>query len=132
MQIYCCECKTEVEARLTDGSEIYSYRMDLSDLPFWICDTCKNFVGCHHKTKNRTKPLGNIPTQEIRKARKHIHIILDPLWKSKTITRRDLYRIISSSIGYEYHTAEIKDISEARKIYYLILELKRIYGTKTN
>ena len=82
MKIYCCGCETIIEARLTDGSEIYAHRPDLSDLPFWCCDTCKNYVGCHHKTENRTQPLGCIPTKEIRDARKHIHALLDSMWES--------------------------------------------------
>lgn len=79
--IYCCECKQDVSARFTKGSEIYPHRDDLKLLPFWICDTCKNYVGCHHKSDNSFKPLGNIPSVQLRNARKHIHGILDPLWK---------------------------------------------------
>jgi hypothetical protein len=69
--IYCCGCESAVQARLTDGREIYPHRPDLADLPFWKCDGCGNHVGCHHKTNDRTRPLGNIPTPEIRIARKH-------------------------------------------------------------
>ena len=65
--IECVECKATVEARLTDGSEIYPHRKDLHKLPFWKCDHCGNFVGCHHKTKKRTRPLGCIPNKEIKK-----------------------------------------------------------------
>jgi hypothetical protein len=60
--IYCCGCKSEVQVRLTDGSEIYPHSPDLHHIPFWKCDACKNYVGCHWKTKDRTRPLGNIPT----------------------------------------------------------------------
>ena len=69
----------DVEVRLTNGAEIYPHRKDLSELPFWKCDTCGNFVGCHHKTGDPTKPLGVIPTSEIKRARQHIHRILDPI-----------------------------------------------------
>jgi len=77
--IYCCGCLIKVNARLTDGSEIYPHRKDLSSLPFWVCDKCGNYVGCHHKTSNRTAPLGCIPTSEIRAARNRIHKMLDPM-----------------------------------------------------
>jgi hypothetical protein len=73
MCIYCCKCGGYVNARLTDGKETYPHRPDLYGLPFWRCDTCKNFVGCHHKTKERTRPLGCIPTKAIKDARKKIH-----------------------------------------------------------
>src|SRR5665213_2859178 len=116
MMIFCCQCEKDVDARLTDGAEIYPHRDDLHSLPFWKCDTCKNYVGCHHKTSNRTKPLGNIPTKEIKNARQHIHRILDPIWKQGKMPRGKLYTMIAKELGYQYHTAEIKSVEEARKI----------------
>ena len=83
MKITCCGCGgKKVDARLTDGIEIYPHREDLYDLPFWKCDDCGNFVGCHHKTSNRTKPLGCIATKEVKAKRIGIHQIIDPLWQS--------------------------------------------------
>jgi hypothetical protein len=127
--IYCCGYSTTVKARLTDGVEVYPHRPDLSEFPFWKYDACGNFVGCHHKTEERTRPLGNIPTQEIKEARKHIHAILDPLWKTTKCKpkakgqRRKIYAEISKRIGKQYHTAEIASIEEAREIYKIVKEL---------
>ncbi len=115
--IYCCGCERKIDARLTDGAEIYPHRPDLSQLPFWKCDTCGNHVGCHHKTKNRTEPLGNIPTKELRRARQHIHRILDPLWKERRIKRGKLYQMLSDELGWGYHTALIRTVEEARDVY---------------
>ncbi len=120
MDIYCCGCGMEVEPRLTNGAEIYPHRNDLSQLPFWKCDSCGNFVGCHHKTKERTKPLGCIPTKEIKNARKHIHSILDPLWKSGKYKRSELYTMIGAHFVCKYHTAEIRTIEQAREVYRFI------------
>ena len=118
MKIFCCGCQADVEARLTDGAEIYPHRPDLHSLPFWKCDTCSNSVGCHHKTKNRTRPLGCIPTKEIKDARQHIHRILDPLWKSGRMSRRKAYEELAKVIGKpEYHTAEIRTVEEARAVF---------------
>ena len=115
--IRCCGCDGEkVEARLTDGSEIYPHRKDLYSLPFWKCDACGNFVGCHHKTKNRTQPLGCIPTPELKNARKHIHKLLDPIWESGKMKRKDIYAKISERVGWKYHTAQIRSVEEAREI----------------
>lgn len=125
MKIFCVQCKKDIEARLTDGKEIYPHRDDLYQLPFWKCDTCNNYVGCHHKTKDRTNPLGNISTEELRNARKHIHKILDPLWKQGQFDRKELYKLISAVIGWDYHTSLIKSVEEARKIYRIILDIKR-------
>ncbi len=125
MKIYCCDCKKNIYAILTDGSDIYPHRHDLHDLPFWKCDTCGNYVGCHHKTKDRTRPLGCIPNDEIKNARKEIHKILDPLWRSGQVDRRILYKDISKRIGWKYHTAKIRDIDEARKIYRYIRDYQQ-------
>lgn len=131
MKIYCCDCGKDVEARLTDGSETYPHRKDLYKLPFWIC-SCGNFVGCHNKTDNPTKPLGCIPNKEIKGARSHIHELLDPIWKSKIISRTGLYKRLSLKLGYNYHTAEIRSIEEARKVYTKIRELKLELLTERN
>jgi hypothetical protein len=120
MNIFCCQCNRDVNARLTSGSEVYSHRTDLALLPFWKCDDCGNFVGCHHKTKNKTRPLGCIPTKEIKEARVHIHKILDPLWKEGPYKRKSLYKKISDIVGYNFHTANIRTIDEARRVYLVI------------
>lgn len=125
MKIFCTGCNKEVEPRLTDGKEIYPHREDLYNLPFWKCDTCNNYVGCHHKTSNPTKPLGVIPTKELKNARQHIHALLDPLWKSGKIGRRKLYNKITKQLGWNFHTAELKTIEEARNAYRVIREIKK-------
>ncbi|MGD1455280.1 zinc-finger-containing protein [Vibrio harveyi] len=131
--LWCCGCQTEVNARLTNGGEIYPRRIDLADLPFWICDTCKNFVGCHHKTNKPTTPLGIIATPEIKNARKHIHALMDPLWKSGKIKRGKLYAMLSKRIGKTYHTGEIRTLSDARLVYKHIQEIgKEIYAKSPN
>jgi hypothetical protein len=123
-RLYCCQCVGEVSVRLTDGREVYPHRPDLFSLPFWKCDDCGNHVGCHHKTKDPTRPLGNIPTKELKNARQHIHRILDPIWKSGKMPRGKLYTRIAQELGYEeYHTAEIKTIEEARKVYAVVREI---------
>ena len=127
MKIYCCGCCKDVEARFTYGSEVKPRRPDLHYLPFWICNTCSNFVGCHHKIKGSTRPLGCIPTPEIRNARAYIHKLLDPLWKSGKIGRGELYKKISDNIGWKYHTADIRTVEEAKRVYKVVLEIKKRY-----
>lgn len=124
--IYCCGCQKDVEARLTSGAEIYPHRLDLRRLPFWKCDGCGNHVGCHHKTKAPTRPLGNIPTHEIRQARKHIHDLLDPLWQGGKIKRGKLYAKLAEATGNKsYHTGEIRTVEDARTVYRIAKELSR-------
>lgn len=120
MKIYCCGCGAEVDARLTNGKEIYPHRYDLQKLPFWRCDSCSNYVGCHHKTSTPTKPLGHIPTDELRKARLHIHALVDPLWQSGKMSRDEVYKKISEKLGYVYHTANLKTLEEAREVWKVV------------
>ena len=134
-RIYCCGCQQDVDARLTDGGEIYPHRPDLKSLPFWKCDGCGNFVGCHHKTRNRTAPLGYIPTPELKDARKKIHELIDPAWQSGLFKRGELYEAISKKVGWKYHTAKTRSIEEARTAYAaardLIREPSRNHTTET-
>lgn len=122
-EVYCCGCEAKIMARLTSGREIYPHRPDLAALPFWRCDRCKLHVGCHHKTEDRTRPLGVIPTKELNAAQSHIHALLDPLWQSGRFGRKALYAAISERVGWGYHTAKIKSLDEAKTIYRVIKEI---------
>jgi hypothetical protein len=125
MLIYCCCCETDVDARLTDGTEIYPHLPNLHALPFWKCDKCRNYVGCHHKTSNRTAPLGCIPTPQLKAARNHIHNILDPIWRDGLMKRKKLYAQIEQRLGNRrtFHTAHIRTIDEARQAYMIVRQI---------
>lgn len=124
MTIYCTGCSADVVARLTDGTEMYPHRPDLAAMPFWVHDVCGSFVGTHHKTRNKHKPLGFLASPEVKKWRKIIHATLDPLWKSGKIKRGQAYAFISHRIGHTYHTGEIYSVEEGRHIYEIVKELK--------
>lgn len=128
MRLWCCQCQIDVDARLTSGAEVYPHRADLADIPRWICDGCLNHVGTHHKTDNPTRPLGNIPSPELKRARIAIHNLIDPAWKQKKVKRGALYAHISKEIGREYHTGELKTIDEARRVYRVALDYLRAAG----
>ena len=49
--------------------------------------------------------------------------IIDPLWKSKKHKRGKIYAKISNHLGYEYHTAELKDLDTARDVYKFVREV---------
>jgi hypothetical protein len=124
MKIYCIECADDVEARLTNGGEVYPHRKDLSIQGFWICDKCKNFVGTHYKSNTPTRPLGVIANQEVKNERIKIHAKLDPLWRSGVYDRKSLYRQISDMIGRPFHTSDVRSVEEAQEIYKIIPLLK--------
>lgn len=129
-QIYCCGCGKYVRPRLTNGGEIYPHRSDLQELPFWKCDVCDNAVGCHHKTRDRTRPLGCIPTLEIKRARQRVHRVLDPLWQSGRMRRKEIYAELSERLGWQYHTAEIRSVDEAYRVYRLLTDMRHIATTQ--
>lgn len=116
MEIFCIACNKEVETRLTNGEEIYPHRPDLFDIPFWKCDTCQNYVGCHHKTNTPTRPLGCIATPEIFKMRSAIHAVIDPIWRSKKMPRGVIYARLGKVLGRRYHTGELRSMQEAEAI----------------
>lgn len=122
MKIYCCGCEKYVDALKCDGLNIYPHRSDLQHLIFYQCNKCGSYVGTH---KNSGKPLGVLATKELMNARIHIHALLDPIWKSGKISRKGLYRLLSEHLEWDYHTAKIRTIKEARHIYRLIQYLKR-------
>jgi hypothetical protein len=129
LNIYCCGCKSDVSATLTTGEEVYPHRKDLHELPFWLCETCQNFVGCHYKTDDSTRPLGVIATPIIKKARQLIHRRFDPLWKTGIYSRKGAYATISELIGYEYHTAEIRTMDQVERVMEAIAKMTALPPT---
>lgn len=125
MQLWCCQCAGDVPARLTTGAEVYPHRPDLAAVYRWKCDGCGNHVGTHHKTDQPTRPLGNIPSPAMAKARIEIHKLIDPAWKSGRVPRRALYGHLSAKLGRPYHTGELRTIEEAREVYRIALSFLR-------
>ena len=124
MEIYCVGCEKDVEPTLVTGHTVYHHRKDLWLLPFWQCDECKNFVGCHKNSK-KNRPLGCIATQELRVARSKIHTILDPIWQSGRATRDQVYEKLNQELGYKYHTANIRSVKDAKHVMFVV---RGLYG----
>lgn len=120
MQIFCVKDSKKIEAKQITGKEIYPHRIDLYSLKFYQCPICNNYVGTH---KNSGLPLGSIPTPELKKARMAIHRLIDPLWKTKKISRGKLYAIISEKLGKPYHSAELNNFEDVNKVLMIAKEL---------
>ena len=122
-RIHCCVCEVEVEAEEATGADIYPRIPRLAQKRFWRCPTCLGYVGSHRDGK----PLGCIPTPELRRARSMIRDILDPIWKQGLISRNELYSRVSEALGIRtgFHTAEIRSIGEARDAYRAIRRIRR-------
>jgi hypothetical protein len=61
----------------------------------------------------------------LKRARQHIHDLIDPAWKSGKVKRGKLYAHISSELGREYHTGELRTIDEARNVYRIARDFLR-------
>ena len=57
--------------------------------------------------------------------RSAIHREMDPLWKSGVLSRKKLYAYLSTVIGRTYHTAELRTLEEAQKVYIAVESLNR-------
>lgn len=122
--ILCTGCQEIVDARLTNGAEMYPNSPKLARTPFWVHDVCGAFVGTHYKTRDHLKPLGSLATKEVKRWRMLIHQMLDPLWQSGKIDRGDAYARISKALGHTYHTGEIYDVEQGEFVYLLVKEMR--------
>lgn len=82
-------------AELVTGAVIYPRRDDLHAKRFWRCAPCRAYVGCHDPGNgygDGTRPLGVLANAELREAKKAVHAVLDPLWRSGRMSRKRAYR----------------------------------------
>lgn len=121
MKIFCVTEQAEVDAEKVTGREIYPHRPDLAGKILYRCPVCGNYVGTHKKDG---RPLGCIPTPELRARRQAIHAIIDPLWRAGLINRQSIYAKFSTRLGREYHTGEIRSIAEAENIRIVAEDIK--------
>lgn len=111
------------EAWLVSGNIVYPHRPDLFDKRFWLCTPCDAYVGCHDGTE---KPLGRLANQELRQAKIAAHAVLDPLWKSGSMTRNAAYQWLADQLGIprsECHVGMF-DVDRCR----LVVALCNFYG----
>lgn len=106
--LYCVACAKEVEAQALFGDSIYPHRPDLYGKTFLQCPLCGNYVGTHQDGR----PLGTIPTPELRAMRNKVHAVIDEYWlpECNRGKRKRLYKALSIFLGREYHTGELNSI----------------------
>lgn len=101
MSVICPYC--DKPARLVTGHAIYPHRPDLLGKKFWLCTPCDAWVGCHPRNKKHkhtgAEPLGRLANGELRKAKQAAHAAFDPLWRSKTMSRKEAYQWLASQLG---------------------------------
>lgn len=100
LKVVCPYC--DKPAVLVTGAAIYPHRPDLFGKKFWQCKPCEAHVGCHEAGKGEgdgTKPLGRLANAELRKWKSRAHSLFDPLWKTRTMRRKEAYAWLAQSLG---------------------------------
>lgn len=106
----------QADAVLCDASAVYGPTY-AGKFNMWVCANypdCDSYVGCH-KDSADAKPLGTMANAELRKLRKRIHAMFDPLWKpgpeakfKGRKARLEAYWWITDALGItgtQFHTA---------------------------
>jgi hypothetical protein len=99
------------EAKWCENKEIYGKNYGKSYMCYY-CKECNAYVGCH---KNTRKPLGTMANAELREWRKKAHANIDPLWKSGSIKRKTVYKLLNKFFGKEIHIGG-SDIEMCKRI----------------
>ncbi|MYL57390.1 hypothetical protein GLW20_07710 [Virgibacillus halodenitrificans] len=94
--VNCPYCEHEVV--LTSNKEIYG--KEYGNGRCYLCRNCKASVGVHGGKKGKT-PLGVLATKEMKILKKCCHDLFDPIWKSKQISRTNLYRALARNLEIE-------------------------------
>lgn len=98
-------------ARWVSNSAVYGRPRGKSHM-IWLCRPCGTYVGCHQNTR---RPLGTLADGPTRKARSAAHRAIDPHWKSKRLTRSEVYRRLNQHFGEEVHIGA-SDAERCREI----------------
>ncbi len=99
------------EAPWVENKELYGKNYGKSYM-MYLCKPCNAYVGCHENTR---KPLGTMTNSEGREWRKKAHAAIDPLWKSKQMSRNDVYTCLKVALGKEIHVGE-SDVEQCKRI----------------
>lgn len=99
------------EAPWVENKEKYGRNFGKSYMCYW-CKDCDAYVGCH---QNSQQPLGTMANAELRRLRMKAHEVVDTLWKSGKMSRKEMYRLLSEKMGKTVHIGwsneeECKDI----------------------
>ena len=111
--IICPYCKKE--AKFVTGEYVHPFQLQHKNKNYYICDTCDAYVGCHKGTK---KALGTLANAELRALRMKVHIVFDPFWRSKVMTRKQAYIILAKGLKIPLTKCHIAnfDINRCKKV----------------
>jgi hypothetical protein len=121
MIVICPYCDSE--ATLASGKDIYGPKWNYTQKKFWVCFSCKAWVGCHDTT---FVPYGSLAKAPLRKLRQQVHELMDQLWKPATLkgqitgrkqmkeARNLTYAWMAAELGIEPEECHIGMFNEER------------------
>ena len=122
-RVYCLGCNRLVKALLVKGVDVEPNVNLIADDFFYQCSTCKGYVGCHKNAKNRTEPLGVIPSEHIRQARLRVYNGFCIVAEHHKCTIAVIYKKLAKKIGKRITIAKIKSNDEAIDILKILDEI---------
>ena len=117
-QVICPKCNKE--APWVENKERYGQNFGKSFMCYF-CKPCGTYVGCHENTR---RPLGTMADKETRVWRRKAHTVIDPLWKSGKMTRKEVYKMLKEKFGRVIHIGE-SDINNCKEIILAISSLDK-------
>jgi hypothetical protein len=114
----CPHCNRPAE--LVTGRTIYPHRRDLFEKWFWRCVPCRAQVG--HASAGTTNELGRPSNKELRDAKMAAHAAFDPIWKSKSMSRKEAYQWLADVLATtrSVHIGE-SDVETCKRVIELCL-----------
>lgn len=117
MKVICPKCNKE--APWVENKEKYGRNFGKSYMCYF-CKPCNTYVGCHENTR---RPLGTMADKELMGWRMKAHEVIDPLWKTGQMKRKEVYKMLKEKLGREIHIGE-SDIETCKGIISLLKETK--------
>lgn len=107
------------------GNTIYPNRPDLFKKNFFLCRPCGAYVGCH---PGSATPLGYLANEETRRARSDAHYAFDPLWRGRSMKRKEVYQWLADHLGIDVSRCHIGEfnIDMCEKVVRICTERKDV------
>lgn len=111
-------------AKLLTGDFVYVDRPDLAKRLFWACMPCGAWCGVHGNSA-RAAPLGTLADADLRRMRRQVHDLLDPLWRDGGMARADAYAWLARRLGMDVRRCHVGFFREAQCLAVLAILKQR-------
>lgn len=101
--MFCPYCGKK--AKWCENKAVYGRNFGESYM-IYLCKPCNAYVGCHKNTRNA---LGSMANAHLRLLRRKCHLLIDPYWRNKQRSRKEIYALISEWYGDEFHVGWLRE-----------------------